>query len=652
MAVNLDQFTLEDIEEAIRIKKARDSLLMFTEMTMPDYTSSNKLDTVYEAALHHKAICEALEQVERGQITRLIITTAPRHGKSELVSRRFTPWFMGKNRNRQVIFATYNAEFAGEFGQTWREIMETERYKRIFPGVVPKATNRSKFRLEIERGNMAVAVGAGGSITGRGADCVVNHCKVSSNRGDIPIREIKVGDEVLGYDHKTGKQVWTRVKAVRAIPIGAREIIKTGSLETTSDHRIFTKEKGYVSHEQYKTAKVLTPITIEMPKSDRRDFDKFNEADYVVDIQTDTENFFCEGILVHNCLIIDDPIKNRQEAESLLIRNNIWDWYTSTAYTRLMPGGRVVIIMTRWHEDDLLGRLLSTEYMSQDQIDRWTIIDLPAIANENTDKEKALWPQKYPLEVLKQTREVVGARDWNALYQQRPTPPEGAFFKRNMIEPYTYSMEELPDKSELTNYTSFDLAVSKAKKRDATCCGTGGLDKNDVLWILPEIYWEKRDADESVEMIGEHIIHYDPIAIYCEKGQLDKAVGPFLEKYLSERKIYKYFEKLPVSVNKGARATSLRGRMQQGKVRWPKDASWWPAAFDQLLKFTGSGDDKEDDFVDMVAQLGQGLHRQYHINAAPGTTVAGTKIGTLAWVKEDSNYRRKQLAAQRGQQGW
>lgn len=446
----------------------------------------------------------------------------PTHN-SELVSRRFTPWFLGKDRRRQVIFSTYNSEFAGEFGQTWREIMEEPRYKRIFPGVKPKSKNKSKFRLEIEKGNMAVAVGVGGSITGRGADL----------------------------------------------------------------------------------------------------------------------------------LLIDDPIKNRHEAESLLIRNNIWDWFSSTAYTRLMPGGRIVIVMTRWHEDDLLGRLLSTDYMSQEQINRWTILELPAIANENTDNEKALWPARYPLEVLKQTRDVVGPRDWNALYQQNPTPPEGAFFKRNMIEDYTYSMEELPDKSDLTFYTSFDLAVSKAKQRDATCCGTGGLDKNDVLWIMPQIYWEKRDADESIEMIGEHIIAYDPIAIYCEKGQLDKALGPFLEKYLAERKIYKYFEKLPtVGINKGARATSLRGRMQQGKVRWPRDAHWWPSAFDQMLKFTGSGDDKEDDFVDMVAQLGQGLHRQYHVNQSTTTVSNGIQVGTLAWVKQDANYRQQQAAMQRGRQGW
>ncbi len=169
---------------------------------------------------------------------------------------------------------------------------------------------------------------------------------------------------------------------------------------------------------------------------------------------------------------------------------------------------------------------------------------------------------------------------------------------------------------------------------------------------MPEIYWEKRSADESIEFIGEHIKFYDPLAIYCEKGQLDKAVGPFLEKWLAEQKIYKFFEKLPANTNKGARATAIRGRMAQGKVRFPRFAPWWPAAFDQILKFTGSGDDKEDDFVDMIAQLGQGLHRQYHFNNEALPKMNEPSVGTLGWVRRDSDYRKREIRQLKGAQGW
>jgi len=523
-----------ELKYKLKIAKGRRSLLHFTELTMPDYKAAGVMKqkdrtfnqehcvaTRYEAGLHHKAIAEALQQSEQGHIKRLMITMPPRHGKSELASRRFPAWFIGRDHLRQVIFATYSHEFGQDFGRTWREIIQSDRYRATFPGVSLKPETRASHRMELVDGGMMVATGVGGAITGRGADL----------------------------------------------------------------------------------------------------------------------------------LLIDDPFKNREEAESQTIRDSRWDWFTSTAYTRLMPGGRIVVIMTRWHEDDIAGRLLSDEWMPQHLIDEWTILDLPAIAYENSNKEKALWPEKYPLEVLKHTRDMLGPRDWNALYQQKPTPPEGAFFKRDMIDPYGYTPDQLPPRDQLTNYTSFDLAVSQAKNRYATCCGSGGLDKDDVLWILPEIFWEKRDADESVEFIGQHIIWADPSVIYCEKGQLDKAVGPFLEKYLSEHKIYKYFEKLPTNANKGARATSIRGRMQQGKVRFPKFAHWWPAAFNQLLQFTGSGDDKADDFVDMLAQLGQGLHKQYNAPAAK-LVDDEVKTGTLEWVKADSRYRDRTRQLDRSVQGW
>ncbi len=330
-------------EHQLKIYDAADEMLPFTELTMPDYRSDDPMATRYDAAIHHKAIMQALEDLERGKILRLMITMPPRHGKSEIVSRRFPPWFVGRDKSRQVIFATYNSHFANDFGRTWRDIINSEIYQKIFPGVAPKTETRSAERMELKDGGLLVATGVGGAITGRGADL----------------------------------------------------------------------------------------------------------------------------------LVIDDPFKNREEAESLTIRESRWNWFTSVAYTRLMPGGRICIIMTRWHEDDIIGRLLSPDYMTPEQMASWTILDLPAIAHENTPRERALWPTHYPLNVLHEIRDVIGPRDWSALYQQKPTPPEGAFFKREMIEPYLYNFEDLP--RNLTHYTSFDLAVSKEKKkRDSTCCGTGG----------------------------------------------------------------------------------------------------------------------------------------------------------------------------------
>lgn len=128
-------------------------------------------------------------------------------------------------------------------------------------------------------------------------------------------------------------------------------------------------------------------------------------------------------------LLIDDPHKNRQEAESKVVRGAVWDWFRSTAYTRLEKGGRVVIIMTRWHEDDLVARCLATG-------EPWRVLSLPAVAEQDEQHRRAgdaLWPEKYSVETLARVRETVGEREWSALYQQRPSPLAGGLFKPDRI---------------------------------------------------------------------------------------------------------------------------------------------------------------------------------------------------------------------------
>lgn len=130
-----------------------------------------------------------------------------------------------------------------------------------------------------------------------------------------------------------------------------------------------------------------------------------------------------------DCLLVDDPFKNREEADSQVIRDAVWDWYTSTAYTRLerdlISGqrGAVVVVATRWHQNDLIGRLLEAE-----DGDKWTVINFPAI---DEDTGAALWPEKYDAPELDRIRRTIGSRDWSALYQQRPAPLEGGLLKRH-----------------------------------------------------------------------------------------------------------------------------------------------------------------------------------------------------------------------------
>lgn len=134
-------------------------------------------------------------------------------------------------------------------------------------------------------------------------------------------------------------------------------------------------------------------------------------------------------------IIIDDPIKNQEEADSETYREKLWDWYTSTLYTRLEKNGRILVILTRWHEDDLAGRLLNLAE-NDSAADQWRVVTFPAICeHENNEADprmigEALWPGKYDAATLAAIRASVGSRVWSALYQQRPAPLEGAMFKR------------------------------------------------------------------------------------------------------------------------------------------------------------------------------------------------------------------------------
>ena len=135
-------------------------------------------------------------------------------------------------------------------------------------------------------------------------------------------------------------------------------------------------------------------------------------------------------------MILDDPVKNRKEANSPTYRQAVWEWYTSTFYTRLAPGGNILLIVTRWHEDDLAGRLLAAA-KADPKADQWTVITLPAVAEEPIaaydprQPGEVLWPQRWDAAEMRRKRAVVGERDWASLYQQRPAPDEGEIFKRH-----------------------------------------------------------------------------------------------------------------------------------------------------------------------------------------------------------------------------
>jgi predicted phage terminase large subunit-like protein len=150
-------------------------------------------------------------------------------------------------------------------------------------------------------------------------------------------------------------------------------------------------------------------------------------------------------------IIIDDPVKNAQDAASLTMRDNIWEWWKSTVRTRLEPGGAIIIMHTRWNEDDLVGRLLKDE--AEDGT-KWLELDFPAIATENDSLGRspgeALWPERYPLEALQRIRRDVGGYYWSALYQQNPVPDAGNIFPRQQLIDNTVTPVEFCGRTGLT----------------------------------------------------------------------------------------------------------------------------------------------------------------------------------------------------------
>lgn len=286
-------------------------------------------------------------------------------------------------------------------------------------------------------------------------------------------------------------------------------------------------------------------------------------------------------------LMIDDPVKNREEADSEVVRRRIRDWYTSTAYTRLMPGARIVVIQTRWHEDDLSGWLLK-----EHQHEGWDVVSLPAIS----DAGEALWPEQYSQAELERIKAAVGPRDWSALYQQRPAPESGDYFKREWFRYY----EEAPERLQI--YGASDYAIT-AKGGDYTVHGIFGVDRAGRIYLL-DLWRQQTTSDVWIDAFLDLVARWKPIQWGEEQGQIIKSLDPFINKRSIERQTFVAREQFASLSDKASRAQAIRGRMAQGMVYFPRNAPWLADLERELLTFpVGVNDDQ----VDVLSLLGRML---------------------------------------------
>lgn len=490
--------------------QSRTSLLTYTRFTMPDPTDPGNVElSRYEEEAFHAAVAEALEAVERGEIVQLIFCMPPRHGKTELATKRFAAWISGKHPDWDIAVASYSDTMAQDMGADTRAILTSTQHRQVFPSYRLRRGGNAKDNIQTEQGGRIVFVGRGGALTGRG---------------------MHVG---LG----------------------------------------------------------------------------------------------------------DDLFKDHEEARSQTIRDSAWNWFTKVFMTRRMGKKLVILTMTRWHSDDIIGRITDPENPHYNAIEakRWKIIRLPAIAEEDDPLGRpvgaALWPARYDIDFLESQRRL-DPLGFSALYQQTPTVADGVLFRRENVA--YYDKENLPDN--LTYYCSSDHAVATGQRNDFSVFLKGGVDRQNNIY-LTECFWKKVKSDMAVEaMLAMANGKSKPLLWWAEKGHISKSIGPFLYKRMEQTGIYINVREVTPIGNKEQRAQSAAAMFALGKILFPRGEPWVERAIQQLLAFPNG---TFDDFVDALSLFGLSLRSQFG-NAPREQRKEQPAFGSLAWVKEQDKWREEQ----------
>ena len=516
---------LERQQKAI---EARSNLLAFTQFTMPDPEDPNNVHkSRYEAARFHKAVAAELDKFLRGEMTfddgrectQLIFCMPPRHGKTELATKRLAAQYSGNNPGRDVIVAAAGDDLATDFGADVRAIMHSPAYKQVFPNFRLRKGGNAKDNIQTDQGGRLIFAGRGGQINGRGA----------------------------------------------------------------------------------------------------------------------------------HLLLIDDLYKDANEARSQAIRDQAWDWLVKVALYRRMGKRLTIITMTRWHSDDIIGRLTDPDnpHYSPEEAANWKIIRLPGLAEEDDPLGRkpgeALWPEvrrdgscyNEEYHLANQRRDPLG---FAALTQQRPTVADGILFKRETIR--YYENRDLPD--DLRIYCSSDHAVGTGQRNDYTVMFKVGVDRNNDIYVL-DCFRAKVPADKAVvAMLAMAGGQHKPLLWWAERGHISKSIGPFLRKRMLETGNYINIREVTPANDKEQRAQSIAARVAMGKVLFPKFAIWTEKVINEMLAFPNGNN---DDAVDALAYIGLGLQSQFApSNSSAKKEAEKPKFGTLAWVKLADRWAQEQKA--------
>lgn len=458
---------LDEYERLLILEAAYSNFEDFIIHTMPNY----------EFNWHHKYMIDRLNKLTSQRDQRIMICMPPRHGKSELVSRRFPAYFLGRNPHGRVIACSYSAGLATTFNRDVQRIMSSPEYLEVFPdSLIPntdvaklnpdnnKYKRQTSFFELVDKQGFLLSAGVGGPITGQGADL----------------------------------------------------------------------------------------------------------------------------------LLIDDPVKNEEEAMSETIRDNIYGWFNSTAYTRLEGGANIVLCLTRWHKQDLAGKLLEEMELGGE---KWEVINFPAIrVNENNYNDprligEPLWQEKYDKPRLEIIRSQVGSRVWSSLYQQNPVIEGGNIIKEEWFQYYQTLPFDINNWREAYLVASWDLSFKKTGK--SYVVGVI-IAKHKAQFYLIDMWRRKADVVETQHAIQKMDEKYPS----CKTTLIEnKANGPAIISLLKE-KVSNIVEVNPTT-SKDERLHSVAPIFEAGNFLLPANSPISKLVVEELCAFPNSDN---DDIVDAISQ--------------------------------------------------
>jgi predicted phage terminase large subunit-like protein len=441
-------------------------------------------DSRYKMNWHHELLCEYLDRFAAKEIRRLMVFMPPRHGKSELVSRKLPAFIFGRYPDVAIIATSYTSDLAQRMNRDVQHIIDSPAYKELFPDT---------------------------SLFGKNIRTVAN-----------------------------------------------------GSYLRNSDIFEIVNHRG-----TYRGAGVCGGIT-------------GMGGDYI---------------------IIDDPVKSREDANSLTMRDKLWEWFAGTLYTRQEKNAAILITLTRWHEDDLAGRLLEMAKTTPGA-DQWDVLNLPALCEEGLrhprdirEDNVPLWEDKFNYSDLMSIKSTIGAYEWSAQYQQRPSPEGGGVFKEAWLRWYNPSALEVEMKAQGRGFDlmiqSWDMTFKDADSGDYVV-GQVWARRGGDFYLIDQVR-DKLNFTDSVAAVKMMSSKY-PQAM--TKLVEDKANGPAIIEHLK----HEIFGLHPVQPDgsKESRAQAVTPLFESGNVYLPDPSAcpWVQDFKSELLTFPSA---KHDDQVDAMA---------------------------------------------------